>query len=107
MSSTTMICPTTEILAEHERYEGHPAIEAVKVAAVDRAVRYGIEEVVKYTKQLGFCWLVAGGPRKQWYRSEARIIADWERKQAGQEVHDPSCSPAYLCQACVDKMVSA
>jgi hypothetical protein len=65
----------------------HPAIIAAKDAALARATKYGITPM-KYTKQLGFCWLVAGGPKKQWYRSEARIIHDYERKQTLQQLAD-------------------
>jgi hypothetical protein len=77
---TTFQVATDAHTAEFFGNEDHPAIVAAKEAALTRALRYNVD-ALRYHKQLGFCWLVAGGPKNQTYRSEARIIADWLKEQ--------------------------
>jgi hypothetical protein len=77
----------------------HPAIEQARKAAFDRAARYGIP-AYKVNDRMGVLYLVAGGPRHQTYWTPERIIKKYNE-------HDPACTPAYLCDKCVDAIVDS
>jgi len=77
---------------------GEPLLQDAIKEAILRSQRYDIP-LYKDTPKLGRCWLVAGGPRSQTYWSEDRIIKNNQ--------HDPSCTPAYLCDKCIDAIIDA
>lgn len=86
-------------MIETKVFSDHPAIKKAKAAAVDRAARYGIP-AFKMNDKMGVLWLVAGGPRNQTYWTPERIVREFDK-------HDPSCSPAYLCDDCIDEIIAA
>jgi hypothetical protein len=98
---TPATTPTIEVLAKHLSH-GNSVLEDAIKAAAERGIRYGIEPYRDHDK-MGRLWLVAGGPRSQTYWTETRIL----REDAKKNQHDPSCTPAYLCDKCVDAIVDS
>jgi hypothetical protein len=92
-----MSSATVEVLAKHLSHGNSVLEEAIKSAA-ERGIRYGIDTYRDHPT-MGRLWLVAGGPRNQTYWTEERII---KKNQ-----HDPACTPAYLCDKCVDAILDA
>jgi hypothetical protein len=94
---STQVATTEEIV--DKAAHGNPILKDAIKAALDRSVRYRIP-ASRYHDKMGVLWLVAGGPRNQTYWTEERIIA-----KAAE--HDPACTPAYLCEKCIDAIINA
>lgn len=92
MSTTTIV-----VVAKHLSH-GNPVLEEAIIHAVERGIRYDIQPYRDHDK-MGRLWLVAGGPKNQTYWTEDRIIKE--------NVHDPACTPAYLCDKCVDAVLDS
>jgi hypothetical protein len=95
--STERLATTTDVVA-YRLAGGNEVLYHAIANAITRGERYGIP-AFKETDKLGRLWLVAGGPKSQTYWTEERII---KKNQ-----HDPACTPAYLCDACVDAILDA
>jgi hypothetical protein len=92
-----MSIATIDVVVKHLA-NGNEVLEHAIANAILRSTRYDIPAFKEHPK-MGRLWLVAGGPRNQTYWTEERII---KKNQ-----HDPACTPAYLCDKCVDAILDA